>query len=134
MWVFLNDAFLSIVAHRDKPDVLLVRARFEGDLQRVFPDHADQVQRTPAADYLFRVEVPRDEVALMLALSATAIDAPNFKASIREPWRAKVCSDVWNVMWNAQNQRDRQLARDRLREKLRDEYASGLDDVMGVRS
>jgi hypothetical protein len=26
MWIALNDAFLSIVAHRDRSDVLLVRA------------------------------------------------------------------------------------------------------------
>ncbi|MGD9599919.1 MAG: hypothetical protein AB7P94_16775 [Steroidobacteraceae bacterium] len=131
MWVYLSDAFLSIVAHRDKPETLLVRARFEGDLERVFPDHAGQVQRTPRADYLFRVEVPRDEVALMLALSAVAIDAPNFKASVAEPWRAKVCSDVWSVMWKAQHDRDSVQSIGRIRDKLDDEYRSGLDGVEG---
>lgn len=37
MWICLNDAFLSIVAHRDKPGVLLVRARRPGDIERTFP-------------------------------------------------------------------------------------------------
>ena len=38
MWIFLSDSFLSIVAHRDKPGVLLVRARRAGDIEAVFPD------------------------------------------------------------------------------------------------
>jgi hypothetical protein len=37
MWVFLNDSFLSIVAHRTEPGVLLVRARTAGDIEAVFP-------------------------------------------------------------------------------------------------
>jgi hypothetical protein len=103
MWIFLNDAFVSIVAHRTKPDTLLVRARFEGDLQRLFPAHADKVHCTPAADYLFRVEVPRGDVADVLALAALSLDYPNFKGSVPERWRHDEYLGVWNVMWNAQN-------------------------------
>lgn len=40
MWVFLNNSFLSIVAHRDKPDVLIVRARRAGDIEAIFPQAA----------------------------------------------------------------------------------------------
>ena len=40
MWVFLSDAFLSIVAHRDDPDALLVRARRQGDIECVFHAHS----------------------------------------------------------------------------------------------
>ena len=32
MWVFLNDAMVSAVAHRTKPGQLMVRARLAGDL------------------------------------------------------------------------------------------------------
>lgn len=127
MWVFLNDCFVSIVAHRDKPGTLMVRARFEGDLQSLFPHRADQVRRTPMNDYLFRVEVPAQEVADAMALAALSIDYDNFKASIREPWRAKTCSDVWSVMWNAQHQRDRRPMNERIRDKIREEHAAGLD-------
>ena len=38
MWIFQNDSFLSIVAHRDKPGMLLVRARKAGDIEAVFPE------------------------------------------------------------------------------------------------
>lgn len=105
MWVFLNDAFVSIVAHRDKPDTLMVRARFAGDLQRLFPSRAKQVKRTPSADYLFRVEVPRGEVAEMLSLAALSVDYPNFKASVPERWRHDIYAGCWSVMWRAQTNR-----------------------------
>lgn len=40
MWVFMSDSFLSIVADStvSKSDCLLVRARREGDIERVFPE------------------------------------------------------------------------------------------------
>ena len=49
MWVFLNNAFLSIVEHRENQNILLVRARIKGDIERVFP--GVMVHKTPEADY-----------------------------------------------------------------------------------
>lgn len=115
MWITLNDAFVSVVAHRDKPDILLVRARFEGDLQRLFPAFADRVHRTPSADYLFRVEVPRQAVASVMAEQIVGIQYPNFKNSVREHWRHDVYSRVWGVFYGAQDARrhgGRQVADD----------------------
>lgn len=39
MWIFTPKAFLSIVAHRGKPDYLLVRARLPGDIENVLRPH-----------------------------------------------------------------------------------------------
>lgn len=103
MWLTLNDSFVSIVAHREKPGILLVRARFKGDLQRLFPDFAKKVKRTPSADYLFRVEVPRVIVANVIAEKLLGIDYPNFKNSVREEFRHEAYSRVWGVMYNAQH-------------------------------
>lgn len=80
MWVYLTDALLSIVAHRDRPGELLVRARFDGDIEAVFPGAA--VIETPDADYRFRATVPRDVVAQAIAARVTAIDYPNFKGTL----------------------------------------------------
>lgn len=109
MWVFLNNAFLSAVAHRDNPDALLVRARFAGDLELVFPALADQVQKTPAADYLFRVEVPRAHFAEVMAYEAQRIDATNFKNSVNSMARHDVYLDVWHVMKRAQEKYAKKL-------------------------
>ena len=81
MWVYLTEAMLSIVAHRTRPEHLLVRARLPGDIERVFPG-AD-VSETPQADYRFRATVPRAAVADALARAAREIDYDNFKATLR---------------------------------------------------
>ena len=98
MWIHLNDAFLSIVAHLDEPDMLLVRARIAGDIERTFP--SVEVTETPHADYRFRAPVLRDEVARVLAARVAAIPYPNFKASIArdEPTRHDAAMEVWQVM------------------------------------
>lgn len=105
MWIFLNDAFLSIVAHRAKPDALLVRARARGDLERTFP--GVKVSRTPDADYLYRAEVPISRVAGEIGQRIREIDYPNFKNSVAEHDRHDAYAGVWNVMYGFQCERKR---------------------------
>jgi hypothetical protein len=96
MWVYLNDAFLSIVAHRDNAEVLLVRARRQGDIERAFPTAI--VKETPTADYRFRTELPRQVVAETLAKRVSGIDYPNFKSSVAEGERHDAYLGCWAVM------------------------------------
>ncbi len=105
MWIFFNDAFLSVVAHRDRPDTLMVRARVRGDIERVFP--GAKVTRSPAADYLFRAEVRRGVVAAALSIAAAGISYPNFKGSVRDRDRLETYHDVWDVMLSWQHRRQR---------------------------
>lgn len=102
MWIFLSDAFLSIV---ESPtdlygEQLLVRARFSRDIKRVFPKA--RVQRTPCSDYRYRATVPRKTVELAITEQVRRIDYPNFKDSVHSPDRAQAYSDVWQRMWLAQ--------------------------------
>ncbi|MCO6451112.1 MAG: hypothetical protein J5I90_10035 [Caldilineales bacterium] len=96
MWIFLNDAFLSIVAHRDEPEMLLVRSRFPDDIGRVFPDAV--VEHTPAFDYPYRTVLARTEVAQTLAAHVETIPYPNFKNSIKEHWRHNTYFNVYNAV------------------------------------
>lgn len=82
MWVFMSDSFLSIVAHREHADFLLVRARAEGDIEKVFPQA--KVHYTPTHDYAYRAILPRPVVAKALALYAEGIDYTNFKNSVHD--------------------------------------------------
>lgn len=100
MWVFFNDAFLSIVEYNDDPDFLLVRARSEGDIERVFPEA--EVSKTPDADYLYRTVLRRAEVAAAIAQRALDINYPNFKNSIKNPPYRTACADIWSVMYGYQ--------------------------------
>lgn len=93
MWVFLNNAFVSIVEDRNEPHWLLVRARRREDITRVFP--GAQVKETENADYLFRAWLPRPEVSRGLSHAVSGIDYSNFKGSIRERDLSGVCHRVW---------------------------------------
>lgn len=105
MWIFLSDAFLSVVADKDDPrgPRLLVRARREGDIERVFPD-AD-VAITPAADYRFRAWLPRQQVIEVLQQQLQNLSYSNFKNSIpdRDYDYHNAAMDVWNVMYSFQS-------------------------------
>ncbi len=103
MWIFLNDSFLSVVAHHDDPGLLLVRARIAGDIERVFKDA--RVSHTPEHDYAYRAEIARECVAAVLARRIEEIDYPNFKNSVREHDRHNVYMDVWLKMAEFQRRR-----------------------------
>jgi len=100
MWVFLNDAYLSIVAHESERDNLLVRGRFKGDIEAVFPTAI--TTETPERDYRYRAVIPRGIVAHTLSDRALLIDYPNFKGSVKDRLRHQVYLDVWRVMESAQ--------------------------------
>lgn len=103
MWVFMSDSFLSIVAYRDAPGVLLVRARAKGDIERAFP--LAVVKVTPAADYRFRARIPAPEVIEAISASLAAIQYDNFKASVREADRHDTYLRVWTAMNHFQSDR-----------------------------
>lgn len=110
MWIFLSDAFLSIVkppgaAGRKN---LLVRARVKGDIERVFP--GAEVTMTPDRDYRFRALVPLEQVAEALAQAARDIAYGNFKSSVKEHDRHVAYMGVWSEMHRLQVQRARKGA------------------------
>ncbi|MGV7222959.1 MAG: hypothetical protein ACQ9MH_15695 [Nitrospinales bacterium] len=57
MWICLNNAFISAVQHRDKPDCFMVRKRKREHLEIVFPDAG--IMEMGFADYRWRVAVSK---------------------------------------------------------------------------
>ena len=91
MWIFCKLGFFSAVQHRDKPDTLLVRGRFGGDLDRLLKslspedrEFCSPVTETPNADYLYRMEIPKRVFAKAVEEIAEEIDYGNFKDSVHE--------------------------------------------------
>lgn len=100
MWLCLPDAFLSIV-HKDcEADELLVRARRQGDIQKVFPDA--KVIKTPGNDYLFRAAIKREVVAQAMANLAMTTEYPNFKNTVRNGRLHAAFNKIWHVMADLQ--------------------------------
>lgn len=96
MWLCLSDAFVSIVAVPGRPDVLKVRSRCPGHLDRLFPD--SDVACTPGRDYLYRAEIARGLVAQVLAEQVCRIEYPNFKDSVMDSKLHSAYADVWRRM------------------------------------
>jgi hypothetical protein len=96
MWIFQNNAFLSVVQNRDDQDTLLVRARVAGHIQRVFPEA--KVFTDSKADYLYRAFIGRKSVARAVAASIESIDYDNFKDSVDDDRLHVAYMNVWGVM------------------------------------
>lgn len=93
MWLCLSDAFLSIVAVPGRPEMLKVRARCPGHIERTF--EGVEVQCTPGRDYLHRAEIPRAQVMEVLSRLVQDIDYDNFKDSVPDTKLHTAYADVW---------------------------------------
>ena len=99
MWIFTTSGFVSVVADTERPGNLLVRGRFRGDLERMFP--GNRVRRTPKRDYPYRISVSREVVGNFLWNEAvTQVIYPNFKDAVPKK-RASIYTRVWAMMASA---------------------------------
>ena len=102
MWIFLNDAFYSIVDYTNgQGENLMVRARFKGDINRTFPGVKEV--HLPGRDYAYRAELPRAMVAKAMHDAVMDINYNNFKDSVVENWRHDAYADVWEVLYREQH-------------------------------
>lgn len=136
MWIYLNNAFLSIVdpagmygggggrGGAPATGPLLVRARFKGDIERVFPGRGVKVEETSDRDYRFRALIARDSVRLAISMQIEGIDYSNFKGSTSEKWRHDAYLGCWSVMEREQRRQNGPREPDR---RLLDDF---LPDAM----
>lgn len=107
MWLFTSRSFISIVQHRDNPDMLIVRGRVAGDVARFlgFVPEAEMIDLT--ADYRYRITVARHIVADRLLKATQEITYPNFKDSIKATWRKSAAMAIWSVMARVQREQSK---------------------------
>lgn len=109
MWLFLNNSYVSIVQHRDHREKLIVRGRFEGDVERFLQPALGRaplkVATTPDADYRFRAIVGRSVVERAMSAAVSGITYPNFKDSIRDAWRKSLALRIWSMLHREQTLR-----------------------------
>ena len=101
MWIFLSDAFLSIVDKGGDGSTLLVRARQAGEIERVFPEA--KVIEGAGTDYRYRARIAREAVAQAIADSIRAINYPNFKSTVKDRKRHDAYMRVWDAMYALQS-------------------------------
>ena len=97
MWIFVSGGFVYIVAHRDKPMHVLVRARHPEHIETLLPGHAQTKNMT--ADYPYRVTAHRTVVQRALMYYVMNMEYDNFKSSIDDQHFHDACISVWRDMY-----------------------------------
>ena len=97
MWIATNKGWLSIVRHRDKQGVLLVRARNKNLIESIFEDAKVYVDEK--ADYPYRADIEEVEVSRIIGDMLLDITYDNFKASVEDRDYHTYLSEVWTVMY-----------------------------------
>jgi hypothetical protein len=90
MYVFTENAFLCILAHEFDERLVEVRAQYEGDIERTFPE--TEVAFNPGEDFPYSTAVARDRASERIALRVQHIGYRRFNSE--EPWRQDVYQNV----------------------------------------
>ena len=98
MWIYLTEGAFSIVAHRNKPDHLLVRSRHPNTIKRAFPD-AEQYY-IQDADYPYRADILREDVAEFLSHRLKHMNYDNFKNTVLDYSYSRLLGKVWATYFN----------------------------------
>lgn len=99
MWLLTPRGFYSVVANRDDPETVLVRARAREDLEGLSDLIGSlEILETPDRDYRWRAIVSRRAWSGALVLLAAEIDYPNFKAEV-ERRQGRERADVYHAVW-----------------------------------
>ena len=104
MWVFTQTGMVSVVAHRDDADVMLVRARTRDHLESFLGAADAEITQMPSADYEFRTQISRGQFAELLAAQAMKVDYPNFKGRcdrLPDTKYASALHRIWSVVHDA---------------------------------
>jgi hypothetical protein len=107
MWILFEGGFVSIVQHREEPDMLCVRGRVKADVSTFCAAAGSElpVLMTPDGDYRYRVVLSRAEVQRALDTLVTELDYDNFKSRIAEIHgheRAHIYAEVWSDLHKLQ--------------------------------
>lgn len=99
MWVFLNDAFVSVVKDTQKKDGLMIRARLATDLQNAFGIDVEIIETTHT-DYRFRTFMDKNAFKEFMSNRIDEIEYTNFKNSIdnNDTIRKDAYMGVWAEM------------------------------------
>lgn len=96
MWIFTQDAYLTISQDENQRERFMIRARVAGDIEKLFPKA--QVIRMDDADFLFRAFIPKRRVIEVLSRAIGNIEYTSFKGGVKDKCRAWYYAQVWAIM------------------------------------
>lgn len=103
MWVATPRGFYSAVAHRDKKDMMLIRARSWADLDnlatlaKIHHQPVGRITQSMKADYPWRLNCTRLVWQVLLMVMADEIDYDNFKTKVAETNEDR--ADTYHRVW-----------------------------------
>lgn len=106
MWLFSKHGFFSAVQNYNDENLIHVRARFKGDLERLCKTYGVEpnVVETPHGDYPLRMDFDRKKWGEIVKGEAEAIDYINFKNAVHDGTeRDYAYFKVWDVLGSCQN-------------------------------
>ena len=89
--------WVSIIAHRRKPEYLMVRARVPDHITSMWPKAEIYVSEGPH-DYQFRADILREDVAMVLKKYAESIDYDDYKKSVSDSDLYDALVRIWSVL------------------------------------
>ena len=99
MWIFVADAFISVVAHPDDGELAIVRARHPDHIENLFPwaevweipdsQHGYEVH---ANDYRYKATVSREAIKAEMAERVDQLSTESFRAAIEDPLYYDACA------------------------------------------
>jgi len=101
MWIFTQDAYITISQDANERDRFMIRARVKGDIEKLFPKA--QVIRMDDADFLFRAFVPKKRVIAVLSRAIGDIEYTSFKGGVTDRCRKYFYDQVWSIMADMQD-------------------------------
>jgi hypothetical protein len=119
MWLSFSKGFLSVVATRDDPNTVMVRARRKEHLEAYFSTHS--IIYTKQADYPYRVICSKAALTAVLVRYVEQLDYPNFKSSVKD----KALHDAYMATWARMTQLEETNHWQRQREPVHNPVQSG---------
>jgi hypothetical protein len=108
MWLYANKGFLSIVENFRNKEELLVRSRFDGDIESFFPEA--EILVDVGTDYKYRTFLPREQVVEAVKhYMENELHYSNYKNSVKDSSRLSAYHKVWHNMYDAQEDRARRI-------------------------
>jgi hypothetical protein len=102
MWIFTKQGFVSIKQHKDDFGKLLIRARVNGDLEKIFP--GCKVSKNTGTDYKYRTTVNRAAATSVIANAVFDINyTEGFKTSVDDHHRrSPFYLRIWEMLVDMQ--------------------------------
>ena len=140
MWVMTTRGFYSVVAHREHPTKVMIRARCKRDIDALVPLIAavDEEATEPYAvggDYAWRLVCSSIAWTAALTELSSEIDYPNFKSAVKDRAHHDAYMKVWSALLRLDD-RDSRSGRQQyaVMEMDYDEPNSHLDVLEGDRA